>query len=318
MKRLFLVLIASCCAHVPGAWAETPAGEDTVLVRWRDHQLSQSDYEAALQGIPEVDRFTFQLNLRRVTELLNALLINRTLAAEARKLGLDADPVIRKEVALAVERVLASRRLEAFEKSLKIPDLAATAEERYRVKPEEFKVPEQVQASHVLVAAKARSDEEARARAEEVRRKALAGEDFAALAKEFSDDPSVKDNQGDLGTFARGRMVKPFEDAAFALEKPGDISPLVKSPFGYHVIKLRHKLPAWQRSFDQVKAGLMEDLAKKYVTMEKNRYVEAITTDKSMVLNMAAIEMLRKPMPKISDALLSPVAKDAAAPAPGK
>ncbi len=318
MKRLFLILIALCCAHVPGAWAETPAGEDTVLVSWRDLQLTQSDYEAALQGIPEADRLTFQLNLRRITELLNALLINRTLAAEARKLGLDMDPLIRKEMALAAERVLASRRMEVFEKSLKIPDLNAAAEERYRVKPEESKVPEQVHASHVLVAATARSDEEARARAEEVRRKALAGADFAGLAKEFSDDPSAKTNQGDLGTFARGRMVKPFEDAAFALEKPGDISPLVKSPFGYHVIKLHQKLPAWQRTFDQVKAGWIEDLAKKYVTMEKNRYVESITTDKSILVNTAVIEKLRKPMPKMSDALLSPVAKDAAAPASGK
>ena len=313
MKRLFLILIALCCANVPGAWAETPAGEDTVLVSWRDLRLTQSDYEAALQGIPEVDRFTFQLNLRRITELLNALLINRTLAAEARELGLDKDPVIRKEMDLAAERVLASRRLDAFEKSLKIPDLTATAEERYRVKPEESMVPEQVHVSHVLVAAKGRSDEEARARAEEVRRKALAGSDFAGLATEFSDDPSAKD--GDLGTFARGRMVKPFENAAFALEKPGDISPPVKSPFGYHVIKLHQKLPAWRRSFDQVKAGWIEDLAKKYVTTEKNRYVESITSDKSILLNTAAIEKLRKPMPKIPDAL--PVATDAA-PAPGK
>jgi peptidyl-prolyl cis-trans isomerase C len=318
MKRLFLILIASCCAHVPGAWAETTPTEDTVLVSWRDLQLTRSDYEAALAGIPEIDRFTFQLNLRRITELLTALQLNRTLAAEGRKLGLDVDPVIRNEMALAAERVLASRRLEAFEKSLKIPDLTAAAEERYRLKPEEFRDPEQVHASHVLVTAQSRSDEEARARAEEVRRKALAGEDFAGLVKEFSDDPSAKDNQGDLGTFPRGRMVKTFEDAAFALEKPGDISPLVKSPFGYHVIKLHQKLPGSQRSFDQVKAGLIEELKKKYVTMERNRYAEAITTDKSIVLNKEAIANLRLPMPKIPDAPLSTIPKDASAPAPGK
>jgi len=318
MKRLFYVLIVSCCVHVPGAWAETRADEDTVLVTWRDLQLALSDYEAALQGIPEVDRFSFQFNLQDITKLLNAMLLSRTLAAEGRKLGLDKDPVIRKEMALAAERVLASRRLDAFERAIKIPDLTAAAEERYRVKSGEFMVPEQVHASHVLVATKARSDEEARARAEEVRGKALAGADFAALAKEFSDDPSAGNNQGDLGTFARGRMVKPFEDAAFALEKPGDISPPVKSPFGYHVIKLHKKLPAWQRSFDQVKAVLLEELSKKYVTTEKNRYMEAITTDKSIDLNKSAIAKLRKEMPKIPDELLMPDSKGAAAPAPGK
>ena len=316
MKRLFYVLIVSCCVHVPGAWAETRADEDTVLVTWRDLQLALSDYEAALQGIPEVDRFSFQFNLQDITKLLNAMLLSRTLAAEGRKLGLDKDPVIRKEMALAAERVLASRRLDAFERAIKIPDLTAAAEERYRVKSGEFMVPEQVHASHVLVATKARSDEEARARAEEVRGKALAGSDFAGLAKEFSDDPSAKD--GDLGTFARGRMVKPFENAAFALEKPGDISPPVKSPFGYHVIKLHKKLPAWQRSFDQVKAVLLEELSKKYVTTEKNRYMEAITTDKSIDLNKSAIAKLRKEMPKIPDEFLMPDSKGAAAPAPGK
>lgn len=317
MKRFFFILIALCCAHVPGAWA-ADAGEDTVLVKWRDLELTQSDYEAALQSIPEADRFTFQLNLRRILELLNNLVINRTLAAEAREQGLDTDPMVSKEMALAAERVLASRRLEAFEKSLKIPDLTAAAEERYRVKPEEFMTPVQVHVSHVLVDTKGRSDEEARVRAEEVRSKALAGEDFAELAKEFSDDPSAKANQGDLGAFARGRMVKPFEDAAFALEKPGDISPLVKSPFGYHVIKLHEKLPGSRQSFDQVKAALIEEMTKNYVNTEKKRHVEAITMDKNIALNAAAIEKLRKVPPKVPDELLSPAAKGAAPPVPGK
>jgi parvulin-like peptidyl-prolyl isomerase len=79
-----------------------------------------------------------------------------------------------------------------------------------------------------------------RAKAEEVLRRVRAGEDFAGLAREFSEDPGSKAQGGDLGWFGRGTMVKPFEDAAFAL-KPNEVSGLVESPFGFHIIKLEER-----------------------------------------------------------------------------
>jgi hypothetical protein len=77
----------------------------------------------------------------------------------------------------------------------------------------------------------------ARAKTEDLLRRARAGEDFAALAREYSGDPGSRQNGGDLGWFGRGMMVKPFEDAAFML-KPGEISDIVETQFGYHIIKL--------------------------------------------------------------------------------
>lgn len=294
MKKLVLLLVFSVTSAIAVA-----ADNDTVLINWRDLSLTQADYEAAVRGIPERDRFAFQLSMKRITQMLNTLLLNRTLAAEARQMGLDKDPIIQREMTLAAERVLAGYRVAAVQKSLVPPDMAAAAEERYRIHPEEFREPDQVHASHVLIDTKRRSEEEAQKRAEEVRSKALAGADFAALAKEFSDDPSSEANKGDLGNFARGRMVKPFEDAAFALQKPGDVSAVIRSPFGFHVIKLHDKLPGRQKSFDEVKQGLVGQLQTQFVTTETNRYMENITTDKSIVLNTQAIDKLKKEKPPI-------------------
>jgi hypothetical protein len=81
---------------------------------------------------------------------------------------------------------------------------------------------------------------QARSKAEDVLKKVRAGGDFSALAKEFSTDPSNKDKGGDLGWFGRGQMVKEFEDAAFALQ-PGQVSDIVETPFGFHIIKLEER-----------------------------------------------------------------------------
>lgn len=104
---------------------------------------------------------------------------------------------------------------------------------------------ERVTASHVLVAYKGsagaaptitRTKDEAKARAQQVTDKARAGADFAGLARDYSDEPNAAARGGALGAFTRQAMVKPFSDAAFAL-KPGEISGVVETQFGFHVIK---------------------------------------------------------------------------------
>lgn len=139
----------------------------------------------------------------------------------------------------------------------------------YDTHPEEFAKPEQVSARHILLKVdSSASDEkkaEVRKRAEELLAKAKAGEDFAALAKANSEDEGSAAKGGDLGTFGRHAMVKPFEEAAFALN-PGEISEIVESTFGLHIIKVENKIPAGTLPFDEVKQAVVDK-----VRIEKQR-----------------------------------------------
>jgi peptidyl-prolyl cis-trans isomerase D len=113
----------------------------------------------------------------------------------------------------------------------------------------EFSTPEQVKASHILVKAddkNAADVEKARLKAEQILAE-LKKADFGVLAKKYSDDPGSKEKSGDLGFFSKGSMVKEFEDTAFSLEK-GKVSGLVKTQFGFHIIKVMDKKPATTKS----------------------------------------------------------------------
>lgn len=119
----------------------------------------------------------------------------------------------------------------------------------------------ELRASHILLTFPEQSTQaerdSVRAEMETLRRRALAGEDFAALARRHSQDPGSGPQGGDLGTFSRGDMVKPFEDAAFALQ-PGEISQVVESPYGLHLIRLdSRRAPGFDQVRDQFRMRLL-------------------------------------------------------------
>lgn len=126
-----------------------------------------------------------------------------------------------------------------------------------------YKQREQVRASHILLKVSKTDPPEVREQKKKKAEELLAlakkpGADFAALAKEHSEGPTAS-RGGDLGAFSRGRMVKPFEDAAFAA-KPGEVIGPVETQFGFHIIKVFEKIPERQRTFDEVKDSILTSL----------------------------------------------------------
>ena len=141
----------------------------------------------------------------------------------------------------------------------------AQAKAFYDENKEDFNAPEQVKASHILVKVDATATPEQKAAAKTkidgLLKQVKAGEDFAALAKANSDCPS-KERGGDLGFFDKSSMVKEFADAAFAM-KVGEISNVVETQFGYHIIKVTDRKEGGMTSFEKAKADIIKSLQDK-------------------------------------------------------
>jgi peptidyl-prolyl cis-trans isomerase C len=170
-----------------------------------------------------------------------------------------------------------------LERELNITVSDAQAKKFYEDNPAKFEQPEMVRAAHILLlttdptthaelseAQKAAKKKEM----EGILKRARAGEDFGKLAKEYSEDPGSKDNGGEY-TFPRGRMVPEFEAAAFSLNT-NQISDIITTPYGYHIIKLYEKIPAKKVEFDKVEPDIKEYLKQQDVQKLVADYVRKL------------------------------------------
>jgi len=163
----------------------------------------------------------------------------------------------------------------------------ADAQAYYEGHPKEFVKPETVRASHILISPDPNAADPneakaaAKAKAEALLAQVKGGADFAELARANSSCPS-KAKGGDLGTFGRDRMVKPFGDAAFAL-KPGEVSDVVETQFGYHVIKTTEHTDAQTVALDEAKAGIIQRLSNQKKQQAFQEYVEGLKDTATIV-----------------------------------
>jgi peptidyl-prolyl cis-trans isomerase C len=277
------------------------AENETVLLRHGEVNVTEADYQAELATIPEQYRAGIEASGERIHQLLDKIFVHRVLAQEARELGLDQDPLLQKQVELAVENVLGRARLQHLrEQALAAdPDFEALARERYETDPEKYQQPERVKVSHILIKTEGRSEQEAQQLAEEIRELVLKGKQpFAELALEYSEDTSVQQNQGNLGFISKGNTVRPFEEAAFSLQKPGEISPVVKSEFGFHVLRLEERQPAQQQPFAKVKDRLMREARETYLKNVVQTHLTQIRTAEGIEMNTEALQALKKELPR--------------------
>lgn len=150
-------------------------------------------------------------------------------------------------------------------------------EARYKDNLQTYSTPEQVRASHILFKTEGKDDATVKKLAESVLAKVKAGGNFAALARQYSDDGS-KDNGGDLDYFAKGAMVPEFDEAVWKMQ-PGQISDLVKTQFGYHIIMMTGRRAATTRTLDEVRPQLQEQIRDEKAQAEAARIADEVAKE---------------------------------------
>jgi len=181
---------------------------------------------------------------------------------------------------LAVQKLLDAK----FGDQVKVTE--ADAQTYYDENPDRFKTPEQVRASHILIQPDPNMDPnqakvKARAEAQDLLKQIKEGADFAELAKAHSDCPS-RERGGDLNFFGRGQMVPPFEEAAFKL-KPGQVSDIVETKFGYHIIKVTDHREADVIAYEQAKENILKMLKQRKQSELFKEYIESLKAKANIV-----------------------------------
>jgi peptidyl-prolyl cis-trans isomerase C len=255
-------MLAPAAAAQPAPVTVPP---DRVVIKAGDVTITEAQYDEIINGLPDQVKNRFRANRKQFAEILAKLYI---LSDEARRRKLDQTPGYKIQATLNNDQLLSNLVSDEIKAETKIDE--ADARKYYDEHLRDF---EEVTARHILIrtkgaqmpvkpGAKELTDEEALAKANDLYKRITAGEDFATLAKENSDD-STASNGGLLPPFPHNRMVPTFDQEAFKL-KPGEVSAPVKTQYGYHIIKVEsHVTKTFEQARPQIEKTLVPQKAQK-------------------------------------------------------
>jgi len=258
MKKYFylvlFILVMSLSFTACQQKGKTKGGSNggPIVAKINNEEITLEEFNERLKDYPYLAH-SGNIDMEIKKGFLDNLITRELLYQEALRIGIDKE----KETASLIEEMKRRIIVERFFKKEIEEKVNVTPEEIkrfYTENPEEAKSPEEVRASHILL--KTRED------AETVKKKLKAGSRFDDLAKQYSIDPGSKNKGGDLGYFKKGMMVPEFDAAAFSL-KVGEVSDIVETRYGYHLIKVTDKREGKKRNFDEVSSELENKLLRK-------------------------------------------------------
>ncbi len=280
--KIFLILIISPFLSIPNTLSA-----DSVLAKIDDKVITLSEFERIINSYPESKKRSIRENPSLKAPILNRMVQTTVISDIAREEGFDKNPVIKKRLEFLINDLLSTEYL----KYKTTGDITVTDEDvrqYYLAHKEIFIRPEKVKARHILIAISDKTDnrqkEEAASKAKDIISRLRENENFENLAKQFSDDCGTRNKGGDLGFLARGKTVKSFEEAAFSLN-PGEISDIVQTKFGFHIIKVEGKAPEELIPIEKVKDKIIEKIKKDIAEVRRRDLIESALKNSKIEVN---------------------------------
>ena len=297
MSVIFLIAAVLLFVSISQAQESTPDSPDAlVIAKVGDQEIVFGDLNELIKMMPPSYQAMFKTD-DQLTKLLERQIDNIIFSQEARRLKLDQDPSVRYKIEEFSKGILTQALIDTqVNKSVTVPD--GEIEEYYKTHQDEFKVPEKIKVSHILISvapdAPEKEKKEKQEQAEEILSKVKAGEDFAALAKKYSEDTKTKNKGGMLGFFSKGSKDSALEEAAFALKK-GEVSNLIRTSKGYQIVKLIDRKEAKTKSFEESKNRISNKLQQQ----KRNDAIEKLLEDLKAKTNVVIYDDVIK---KITEA----------------
>jgi len=296
-----LVAVALAVAGCEQGKGQGQQGKDAggeVVATYRGHTLTSGRIAQEFERLPAPSR-SYLAAPERKRQFIENLVVNDLLYAEGTQAGYDKDPEITRQVDDLRRRLVVQRVMRKYQAPSAVTDEQVKAQ--YDQNPALYSTT-QVHASHILV----KDEDSARQLLAEVK---AHPEKFADLASEKSTDTISAKKGGDLGTFSPGRMVPEFDKVAFAL-KPGEISDVVKTQYGYHIIMVTERKDGEPRPFDQVKEHIRAALRNKMVQDQVQGHLDELKKTADLKIDENALARVAPPPPA------SPATLPGAPPAP--
>jgi len=296
LGTLLLPLTGGCGKSEPGGTA-APSGTAAsssapgeAVATYKGHTLTSGQVTQELERLPAPSR-TYLAAPDRKRQFVENLVMNDLLFQEGQKQGFDRDAEVERQVNDLRKRLVVQRVMKQYQAPPTISDEMVKAQ--YDQNPGLYSTT-QIRASHILV----KDEKEAKDILAQLRANP---EKFGDLAREKSSDTTSAKKGGDLGMFGQGRMVPDFERAAFAL-KPGEISDIVKTQYGYHIITVTERKEGESKPFDQVKEQIRATMRNKGLQDQVQGHFEQLKKQAELKIDDEALARIQMPPPSAQSA----------------